>query len=206
MTQALRQILKEIRSCTVCESELPHAPRPVLVADPRAVILIAGQAPGRKVHETGIPWNDPSGDRLRGWLGLTRTEFYDRSKIAIIPMGFCFPGTGPSGDYPPRPECRRTWHERLLPLLRNIKLRIIVGSYAQNFHLPQQGKPTLTQTVAAWRQFAPDYFPLPHPSPRNQLWLRRNPWFEHDVLPQLRATVQQVLESGNRARHASRTH
>jgi len=206
MTQALRQILKEIRSCTVCESELPHAPRPVLVADARAVILIAGQAPGRKVHETGIPWNDPSGDRLRGWLGLTRSEFYDRSKIAIIPMGFCFPGTGPSGDYPPRPECRRTWHERLLPLLRNIKLRIIVGSYAQNFHLPQQGKPTLTQTVAAWRRFAPDYFPLPHPSPRNQLWLRRNPWFERDVLPQLRATVQQVLESGNRARHASRTH
>ena len=206
MTQALRQILKEIRSCTVCESELPHAPRPVLVADARAVILIAGQAPGRKVHETGIPWNDPSGDRLRGWLGLTRSEFYDRSKIAIIPMGFCFPGTGPSGDYPPRPECRRTWHERLLPLLRNIKLRIIVGSYAQNFHLPQQGNPTLTQTVAAWRQFTPDYFPLPHPSPRNQLWLRRNPWFERDVLPQLRATVQQVLESGNRARHASRTH
>jgi len=206
MTQALRQILKEIRSCTVCESELPHAPRPVLVADARAVILIAGQAPGRKVHETGIPWNDPSGDRLRGWLGLTRSEFYDRSKIAIIPMGFCFPGTGPSGDYPPRPECRRTWHERLLPLLRNIKLRIIVGSYAQNFHLPQQGNPTLTQTVAAWRQFTPDYFPLPHPSPRNQLWLRRNPWFERDVLPQLRATVQQVLESGNRAQHASRTH
>jgi len=202
MTYALQRLLKEIRSCTVCESELPYMPRPVLVADPRAVILIAGQAPGRKVHETGIPWNDASGDRLRDWLGLEREEFYDRSKIAIIPMGFCFPGTGPSGDYPPRPECRRTWHERLLPLLRNIKLRIIVGSYAQSFHLPHQGQTTLTQTVAIWRQFAPECFPLPHPSPRNQLWLRRNPWFERDVLPQLRVAVQQILSACERERRA----
>lgn len=206
MTEALRQLLKEIRSCRVCESELPHTPRPVLVADPRALILIAGQAPGRKVHETGIPWNDASGDRLRAWLGLTRQEFYDRSKIAIVPMGFCFPGTGPSGDYPPRPECRRTWHERLFPLLRNIQLRIIVGSYAQSFHLPQHGKPTLTQTVKAWRQFAPECFPLPHPSPRNQLWLKRNPWFERDVLPQLRATVRRVLKNGAPERHTPPNH
>ncbi len=206
MTEALQQILKEIRSCTICESDLPHAPRPVLVADSRAVILIAGQAPGRKVHETGIPWNDPSGDRLRAWLGLDRKQFYDRSKIAIVPMGFCFPGTGPSGDYPPRPECRRTWHERLLPLLRNIKLRIIVGSYAQSFHLPQQERWTLTQTVAAWRQFAPGCFPLPHPSPRNQLWLRRNPWFEREVLPALREAVRQILEQNERQPRALPIH
>jgi len=195
MTETLHELLKEIRSCTVCESELPHAPRPVLVADARAVILVAGQAPGRKVHETGIPWNDASGDRLRAWLGLERAEFYDRSKIAIVPMGFCFPGTGLSGDHPPRPECRRTWHERLLPLLRNIKLRIIVGSYAQEFHLRRDGKSTLTATVAAWQQYAPSCFPLPHPSPRNQLWLRRNSWFERDVVPQLRIAVRDALNA-----------
>jgi len=203
MSAALHALLKEIRSCTICEAELPIAPRPVLVADPRAVILVAGQAPGRKVHETGIPWNDASGDRLRVWLGLTREEFYDRSKIAIVPMGFCFPGTGPSGDHPPRPECSRTWHERLLPLLRNIRLRIIVGSYARNYHLPQQGKATLTETVAAWRQYAPECFPLPHPSPRNQLWLRRNSWFERDVVPQLQAAVRLALDERTQARRVS---
>jgi len=194
MNESLHHLLKEIRTCTICESELPHGPRPVLIADERAVILVAGQAPGRKVHETGLPWNDASGDRLRDWLGLQRTEFYDRTKIAIVPMGFCYPGTGPSGDLPPRPECRRAWHERLLPLLRNIELRIVVGSYAQDFHLPQRGRSTLTQTVAAWREHAPGCFPLPHPSPRNRLWLQRNPWFERDVLPHLRATVRLVLD------------
>jgi len=202
MTNALRQLLREIRSCTVCEAELPFAPRPVLVADARACILVAGQAPGRRVHETGIPWNDASGDRLRAWLGLAREEFYDRSKIAIVPMGFCFPGTGPSGDRPPRPECRRTWHERVLPMLPNIRLRIIVGSYAQNYHLPQAGKRTLTEVVAQWREFAPEYFPLPHPSPRNQLWLRRNPWFERDVLPQLRTAVRDLIGVRSSQRHA----
>jgi len=203
MAQALQSLLKAIRSCTICESELPYAPRPVLVADARAVILIAGQAPGRKVHETGIPWNDPSGDRLRAWLGLDRGEFYDRTKIAIVPMGFCFPGTGPSGDQPPRPECRRTWHERLLPLLPNIQLRIIVGSYAQKFHLPQPDGRSLTQTVAAWRQYAPACFPLPHPSPRNQMWLRRNAWFEREVVPQLRTTVRHVLDDQTRRRRVN---
>jgi len=194
MTEPLPRLLKEIRSCTICAPELPHEPRPVLIADARAVVLIAGQAPGRKVHETRLPWNDASGDRLRSWLGLQREEFYDRSKIAIVPMGFCYPGTGPSGDLPPRPECRRAWHGRLLPLLPKLELRIIIGSYAQAFHLPPRGRSTLTQNVAAWRDFAPECFPLPHPSPRNQLWLRRNPWFERDVLPELRAALRRALD------------
>ena len=196
MASPLNCLLTQIRACTVCAAELPQQPRPVLIADRRAVILVAGQAPGRKVHETGIPWNDASGDRLRDWLGLSRDEFYDSERIAIVPMGFCFPGTGPSGDLPPRPECSRTWHGRLLPLLPNVELRIVVGSYSQNFHLRGRRPSTLTETVAAWREYAPGYFPLPHPSPRNRLWLRRNPWFEQDVLPELRVAVRRTLKNG----------
>lgn len=190
---ALGGLLDEIRACAICAPVLPHAPRPVLVADRRALILVAGQAPGRKVHETGIPWNDASGERLRDWMGVDREVFYDARRVAIVPMGFCFPGTGRAGDHPPRPECRQAWHDRIFPLLPRIRLRVVVGSYAHEYHLARLRAGTLTETVAAWRRFAPALFPLPHPSPRNQLWLRRNSWFEREVVPELRAAVRAIL-------------
>lgn len=157
-----------------------------------ARLLIIGQAPGRKVHETGIPWNDPSGDRLRDWLQIGRDQFYDQNQIAIMPMGFCFPGTGKSGDLPPRPECAPKWHPALLEALPNIQLTLLIGQYAQAAYLPNKPK-TLTETVQRWRDWAPSYFALPHPSPRNQLWLKKNPWFTEQVLPELHLRVLQLL-------------
>ncbi|WP_256324890.1 uracil-DNA glycosylase family protein [Nitrosomonas sp. Nm132] len=158
-----------------------------------ARILIAGQAPGKRVHETGIPFNDPSGDRLRAWLGISCETFYDPRQVAILPMGFCFPGTGQSGDLPPRPECALAWRAALLSYLKNLQFTLVLGQYAQAYHLPNE-RASLTETVRAWRKNWPDIVPLPHPSPRNNLWLKRNPWFEEELIPALRARVSEVLE------------
>ena len=193
MADDLPNLLTAIRACRACEPELPLGARPVLVAEAHARILVAGQAPGTRVHATGIPWNDVSGKRLREWLGLEPEVFYDPARVAIVPMGFCYPGTGKAGDLPPRPECRRLWHDRLFALLPDLRLRIVIGQYAQAYHLAGRTRANLTETVAAWREFAPGLYPLPHPSPRNQMWLRRNPWFEAELLPMLRETVKSVL-------------
>lgn len=195
MAQTLSQLLLDIRACRVCEPELPLGARPVLIADARARILVAGQAPGTRVHATGIPWNDASGQRLREWLGLEPEVFYDPARLAIVPMGFCYPGTGKSGDLPPRAECWKLWHDRIFALLPRLELRIVIGRYAQAYHLAGRTRGSLTETVAAWREFAPALYPLPHPSPRNQMWLKRNPWFAEELLPDLRATVAMALEA-----------
>jgi uracil-DNA glycosylase len=188
--QTLDALLREVRACEMCAAHLPHPPRPVLRAAATARILIVGQAPGRRVHETGIPWNDPSGDRLRDWMGVSRATFYDESRIAIIPTGFCYPGTGKGGDLPPRPECAPLWHPRLRAALPDIRLTLLVGSYAQAYYLGGRAQKTLTETVRHYRDYLPEYLPLPHPSPRNQMWLKRNPWFAEEVLPLLRELVQ----------------
>lgn len=188
----LIDLLDEVRRCTLCAKHLPHVPRPVLRASSSAKLLVIGQAPGTRVHATGIPWNDPSGDRLRHWLGMDKPQFYDESRVAIIPMGFCYPGKGKSGDLPPRPECAPKWHGPLFEQLPNIRLTLLIGQYAQGYYLGT-GKQTLTDTVKNWRQYLPAYFALPHPSPRNQLWLKKNPWFETDVLPGLREQLESVL-------------
>ncbi len=193
-TISLALLLAEARACRVCAAHLPLGPRPVLRAAPSARLLIVGQAPGTKVHETGIPWNDRSGDRLRDWLGIDRDRFYDERRIAIIPMGFCYPGVDNSGgDRPPRPECAPLWHPRLLALLPHIELTLLVGGYAQARYLAGRRRATLTQTVGAFRDYLPGFIPLPHPSWRNTGWLRRHPWFEAELLPVLRARLRPLL-------------
>jgi uracil-DNA glycosylase len=190
----LEALLTEVRACRVCEAHLPLGPRPVLRADARARVLIVGQAPGTRVHATGIPWNDPSGDRLRAWLAVDRDAFYDEQRFAIIPTGFCYPGRGRSGDLPPRPECAPLWHPRLRALLPEIGLTLLVGQYAQAFYLGERSRGSLTDTVRAWRDYLPEFLPLPHPSPRNTRWLQVNPWFEQDVIPVLRKRVHALLK------------
>jgi uracil-DNA glycosylase len=189
--EALDKLVTEIEACRACP--LPHAPRPVVWVHPEARILIAGQAPGRRVHESGIPWNDPSGDRLRAWMQLDRETFYDKRNIAVAAMGFCYPGTVDGADLPPRAECAPRWRPLLLPLLRKVRLTLLVGSYAQRYHLGAAVKRTLGETVRAWRAYPPDVMPLPHPSWRNTAWLKRNLWFEADLLPDLRARVSSAL-------------
>ena len=183
----LAAVMAEARACRVCEAHLPLGPRPVVRASTSARLLIIGQAPGTRVHETGIPWNDPSGDRLRDWLGLDRDAFYDESRIAIMPMGFCYPGIDKNGgDKPPRPECAPLWHDRILALMPAVELTLLVGMYAQRRYLGRRARRTLTDTVRAWQDYLPDYLPLPHPSWRNTVWLRKNPWFEAEIIPYLR--------------------
>lgn len=189
----LDNLLKEIRSCKICEKDLPLGPNPVVRASASAKILIAGQAPGTKVHKTSIPFNDPSGERLREWMGIDRDVFYDETRIAIIPMGFCYPGRGKSGDLPPRKECSDNWHDSLLELLPNLELILAIGKYAQKYHLVGKEKENLTETVKSWREYRPKVIPLPHPSPRNNLWLAKNSWFEQDVLPNLKSRVRELL-------------
>lgn len=189
----IETLIAQIKSCDICAKDLPYGPRPVFQCDKAAHILIAGQAPGWHVHETGIPFNDASGERLRDWLGMDRETFYNPKKLAIIPMGFCYPGTGKSGDLPPRKECAQTWREPLLAQLPNIELTIMVGQYAHNWHLKGQQKHNLTETVKAWRDYWPELLPLPHPSPRNNLWLKKNPWFEEEILPPLKDKIQTLL-------------
>jgi uracil-DNA glycosylase len=188
----LASLLGEVRACTACAAHLPHGPRPIVQAHVSARILIAGQAPGRKVHDSGIPFDDASGERLRQWLGITPEVFYDARRIALVPMGFCFPGSGRSGDLPPRAECAPRWRAPLLSHLKNLRLTLAVGQYAQASHLPHDGA-SLTAAVQAWRREWPRLLALPHPSPRNNLWLKRNPWFERELLPLLRARVAEVL-------------
>lgn len=190
---SLPALLAEVRACTLCAAYLPLGPRPVLQANASARILIASQAPGTKVHATGIPFNDVSGDRLRTWLGISRDVFYDATQMAIVPMGFCYPGKGASGDLPPRPECAPTWRKAVLSELPNIQLTIVVGRYALDYHLPDFKRASVTEVVQAWRQHWPGVVPLPHPSPRNIAWFQRNPWFETELLPVLRARVKEVL-------------
>jgi uracil-DNA glycosylase len=192
MTRGWRRLAAEVRACTHCAAQLPLPPRPILQFDPRARILLVGQAPGRRAHESGIPFDDASGERLRAWLGIDRETFYDARRLAIVPMGFCFPGTAKGGDLPPLPACAERWREPLLKALKNIQLTLVVGRYALDWHLP--GTVDVTTAVAGWRKHWPAVLPLPHPSPRNQLWLKRNPWFEHDVLPRLRERVAELLD------------
>ncbi len=193
---ALIDLLRDIRACRICEAHLPLGPRPVLRAGADARLLIVGQAPGAKVHASGVPWDDASGRRLREWLGIDADTFHDESRVAIVPMGFCYPGKAGSGDAPPRPECRATWHPRLLPLLPKVELTLLIGQYAQAYFLGARRKGNLTNTMRAWREYLPTHLPLPHPSPRNVAWFKANPWFEDEVLPTLRERVNLLLRTG----------
>lgn len=190
----LKNLLQEIGQCRLCAAALPLGPRPVVRAARTARLLIVGQAPGTRVHETGIPWNDPSGDRLRAWLDIGRDSFYDDTRVAIVPMGFCYPGVDRNGgDKPPRPECARHWHPRLVPHLTAVDLTLLVGGYAQKYYLGNRRRPSLTETVRHWRDYAPRFLPLPHPSWRNSAWLKKNPWFGDEVLPVLRDRARALL-------------
>ncbi|HEY6210313.1 MAG TPA: uracil-DNA glycosylase family protein [Gemmatimonadales bacterium] len=191
---ALEALLGAVRACRVCEAHLPLGPRPVLSAGAAARILVVGQAPGVRVHKTGIPWDDPSGERLRAWMGVGRDVFYDESRIAIIPMGYCYPGRGKGGDMPPRWECATLWLDQLLARLPRIELTLLIGHYAQRHFLRSRRKPSLTATVRAWPAYAPDYLPLPHPSPRNQPWFKHHPWFERQLVPVLRTRIHALVE------------
>ncbi len=185
-------LLRDIKKCTICKGLIPDPIKPVLQANPKARILIAGQAPGKKVHESGIPFNDASGNRLREWMNISKKTFYDNEQIAILPMGFCYPGTGDHGDFPPRPECAPAWREQLLEFLPNIKLTLIIGRYAQAYHL-KDSRSSLTQLVKDWETYWPTKIPLPHPSPRNNIWLKKNPWFEKEIIPTLQQRVSSLL-------------
>ncbi|MCP3868489.1 MAG: uracil-DNA glycosylase family protein [Gammaproteobacteria bacterium] len=187
------QLVESVKQCRLCEKVLPLGPKPVIQVDPRSKILIAGQAPGRHVHDTGVPFDDPSGDRLRDWLGVSREVFYDPAKIAILPMGFCYPGTGVSGDLPPRPECARAWREQILQALQYIRLTLVVGQYAQKWHLPHRHR-NLTETVRGWKDYEAEVIPLPHPSPRNNIWIKKNPWFSESLIPFLKEAVRKALD------------
>ncbi len=191
MVQSLTTLLKDIRQCNLCAQQLSNGVNPVVQADALAKILIIGQAPGLQVHKSGVPWDDPSGERLRAWLGLSREQFYG-SLIALVPMAFCYPGKGSSGDLPPRKECAQTWHAKLLKQMPNVDLTILIGQYAQNYYLANRDK-NLTATVKNFRAYLPKFLVLPHPSPRNNVWLSKNPWFEQQVLPVLRQRVKDAL-------------
>ena len=186
----LDALLAAVRRCRACEAHLPLGPRPVLRAGGTARILIVGQAPGARVHATGIAWDDPSGERLRAWMGVGKDVFYDESRIAIIPMGYCYPGRGNGGDLPPRRECADLWLGQLLARMPRIELTLLIGQYAQRHFLGGRRKSSLTETARAWREYAPQYFPLPHPSPRNQPWFRRHTWFERQIVPALQARIK----------------
>jgi uracil-DNA glycosylase len=187
-------MLRDVHACRICSAALPLGPRPVLQLASSARLLIIGQAPGRKVHLSGIPWDDASGDRLRDWLNIDSSVFYDPARVAILPMGLCYPGAGSGGgDRPPRPECAPLWHERLLGALPDLRLTLLVGLYAQRHYLASEQKATMTDTVRAFSEYRPRYFPLPHPSWRSAVWMRRNPWFEEAVIPRLQDAVRSVF-------------
>jgi uracil-DNA glycosylase len=188
-----QSLLSEIRQCRTCAASLALGPRPIVQFSVSSRILIIGQAPGARVHASGIAWDDASGERLRDWTGLGPDCFYDPAKVALVPMGLCYPGTGSSGDLPPRPECAPLWHERILAILPANRLILLVGTYAQQHYLKQSKRQTLTDTVRNFRTYGPNIFPLPHPSWRSGLWMQRNPWFEHEVLPILRARIDAAL-------------
>jgi len=189
---SLTHLLANIRACTVCEKHLDHGPRPIVQVGNAARIVIIGQAPGRRVHESGVPWDDPSGRTLRRWLNLTDEQFYDADTVALVPMGFCYPGSAASGDKPPRPECAPLWHEPLLAELADDRLEVVIGTYAQKRYIESREK-TLTETVANWADYLPRQIVLPHPSPRNQHWVTKNPWFETETLPAMQRRIAEVL-------------
>ncbi|PAJ76238.1 uracil-DNA glycosylase [Pseudoalteromonas sp. NBT06-2] len=190
----LYTLIKQVQGCTICEAHLPLGPRPVVQISAQSKVLIAGQAPGLKVHQSGTPFNDASGERLREWLGVDKNDFYDDKKFAILPMGFCYPGKAKSGDLPPRPECAVAWREQLLAELTNIELTIVIGQYAHAYHLPNASK-KLTENVKNWQAYWPEMIALPHPSPRNNIWLKRNVWFENTLLPPLKQRVNEILSN-----------
>ncbi|MCD8521433.1 MAG: uracil-DNA glycosylase family protein [Saccharospirillaceae bacterium] len=187
-------LLNDIRHCRLCAHHLPLGPRPVVRASATARLLIIGQAPGTRVHHSGIPWDDASGQRLRQWLGMSHDVFYDDNAVAIMPMGFCYPGKGKSGDLPPRSECAPQWHAQLLAAMPNIRLTLLIGQYAQNYYLHDEHR-NLSERVAHWRDFPQNFFALPHPSPRNQLWLKKHPWFEQEAIPALQQRIHRLLEN-----------
>ncbi len=187
-----KRLLERILTCNLCQGSLPFEPRPVLQFSASSKILIVGQAPGLAAHESSKPWNDPSGDRLRQWLGLSRTSFYDAAKVALVPIGFCYPGKGKSGDKPPRKECAPTWHPQIELAMQQVAITLLVGSYAQNFYL--KDKLSLTKRCKGWREYLPKYLVLPHPSPRNNIWLKKHPWFEMDNLPHYKLAIKSALE------------
>jgi len=191
--ETLDRLLDEVRLCAVCAAHLPLGPRPMVQMSCEARVLIVGQAPGSKVHSSGVPWRDDSGDRLRGWMGIDEATFYDARRVAIAPMGFCYPGAGANGDLPPRKECAPLWHERLFSHLPERKLTLLVGGYAQNCYLKGLGKTTLTETVRGFHRHLPGIFPLPHPSWRSTIWMRKNPWFHSEALPALREAIANAL-------------
>jgi uracil-DNA glycosylase len=191
---SLERLLGDVRACKFCEAVLPFGPRPVLQLASSAKVLIISQAPGRKVHESGIPWNDASGDRLRDWLGLDRSTFYDETRLAVLPIGFCYPGADATGgDRPPRPECAPRWHARLLELLPDVQLTLLVGQHAQRYYLRPRAKTSMTETVRNFLEYGPQFFPLPHPSWRSAIWMRKHPWFEEWVVPQLRKVLHTLI-------------
>jgi uracil-DNA glycosylase len=187
------KLLQQIRNCKECKQHLKDGVNPIIAATPKSKLIIIGQAPGRIVHNTGIPWNDKSGDNLRNWLGIDKPTFYNANFIALMPMGFCYPGTGKTGDLPPRPECAPLWHDKLLTLMPDAKLVLLIGQFAQNYYLGDKAKSTLTETVHHFKTYLPNYFPLPHPSPRNNIWQAKNEWFGEKVLPELKKQVQTIL-------------
>lgn len=193
MKNDISQLIKEISGCTVCEQHLPFSPKPIFSFSKNSKIVLIGQAPGKKVHESEIPWDDASGERLREWLGVTAKEFYNTDKFAIVPMGFCYPGKGKSGDLPPRPECAPLWMDKILTRLNDHNLTILIGGYAQKYFLGTLMKQNLTKTVQNWREYTPEFAVLPHPSPRNNIWLKKNPWFSKDVLPGITELVRRNL-------------
>lgn len=191
----MENLLCEIRNCTVCNGLLPNAPKPVIRASSNSKIVVIGQAPGRKVQESGIPWDDASGNNLRDWMGVDKETFYDEKLFALMPMGFCYPGTGKSGDFPPRRECAPLWHQQLLQSMPDVKLTLLIGQYAQKYYLKNMAKRNLTETVKNFHEYLPEYFPLPHPSPRNNIWQKKNQWFKVNLLPVLKAEVGLILDS-----------
>ncbi|MEZ4817526.1 MAG: uracil-DNA glycosylase family protein [Flavobacteriaceae bacterium] len=188
------KLLSEIRNCTVCKDFLPNAPRPIIQASKSSKIVIIGQAPGQKVQNSGVPWDDASGNNLREWLGVNKRIFYDEKVFALIPMGFCFPGTGKSGDLPPRPECAPLWHQQVLQSMPDVKLTLLIGQYAQNYYLKNRSKKTLTETVKNYHEYLPDFLPLPHPSPRNNIWQKKNSWFKKSLVQVLQGIVKPLLD------------
>lgn len=189
----MEKLLAEIRKCSVCKNHLPNKPRPIIQASIESKIVIIGQAPGQKVQDSGIPWDDKSGDELRRWLNVSKEQFYDSSLFALVPMGFCYPGKGTSGDLPPRPECALLWHKKIMKSLKQIELTILIGQYSQAYYLGDRAKANLTKTVRAYKTFLPQFLPLPHPSPRNRIWQKKNDWFEKMVVPMLRMSVNGML-------------
>ena len=194
MIVTMKSLLADVRACQECECHLAHGPRPVIRAHSAARVLIIGQAPGAKVHESGVPWQDASGRQLREWLRMDEATFYNEKRVALMPMGFCYPGKGKSGDLPPRPECAPLWHERLRKRLKQVRLTLLIGQYSQAYYLGENAGENLTETVRAFRQYLPEFLPMPHPSPRNRFWLTKNPWFASELLPVLQSAVTAALD------------